>query len=102
MDTRAPITVVARWRTTVQDLGGVLALAAELRRQSLAEPGCLGYEVFQQIDEPGALLLLEHYRDGAALEAHRHAAHYRTLALERIVPLLVGRHVTVLQARDPD
>jgi quinol monooxygenase YgiN len=95
------VVVVAQWQTTRETLGSVLTLVAEMRRQSLAEPGCLGYEVFQGVGEPGALLLLERYRDSAALEAHRASHHYRELVVERIVPVLAGRRVEFLQAKDP-
>jgi quinol monooxygenase YgiN len=94
------VVVAARWQTTSESLGDVLALVAEVRRQSLAEPGCLSYEVFQSVDEPGALLLLERYRDGVALDAHRGSKHYRELVVERIVPLLRERRVEVLGARE--
>ncbi len=80
-------------------LGGVLALVAELRARSLEEPGCVSYEVLQSVDEPGAILLLERYRDGAALEAHRSTNHYRELVVERILPMLVDRKVELLQPR---
>jgi quinol monooxygenase YgiN len=52
METAEPIVVVAHWRTTRASLDTVLAHSAVLRPQSLAEPGCLGYEVFQSVDEP--------------------------------------------------
>ena len=78
----------------------MLPLTAELRFGSLAEPGCLGYEVFRHVDDPGALLLLERYRDSAALEAHRHSGHYRELVVDRILPLLESRHVELLGLRE--
>jgi len=97
MRAQEQVVVVARWHTTTDSLAGVLALAAELRQHSLAEPGCLGYEVFQSVEHPGALLLLERYRDGAALEAHRQTAHYRSLVVDRILPLLTDRRVELLR-----
>lgn len=95
----AQIVVYARWRTTAESLGSVLALAAELRRRSLEEPGCLGYELLQD-DEASDIVLLERYRDRGALEAHRSAAHYRELVSERILPLLTARRVELLRPRD--
>ncbi|MEF7612489.1 putative quinol monooxygenase [Aquincola sp. MAHUQ-54] len=96
----APIVVVARWQVRSGALGDVLSHVAELRQASLAEPGCLGYEVFQSADASGTLLLLEHYRDDDALEAHRHSAHYRAWVVDRILPLLAVRVVEVLRPRD--
>jgi len=94
------IVSIARWQTRKQTLGDVLRLTTELRSKSLTEAGCLGYEVFQHADDPGALLLLERYRDGAALEAHRRSEHYRELVVDRILPLLESRHVELLRPRD--
>lgn len=97
----SPLTVVARWKLPGEALGEVLAHVAELRQASLAEPGCLGYEVFQAVSTPGTVLLLEHYRDDAALQAHRESAHYRALVVERILPRLSERQVEILRAHTP-
>ncbi|WP_208452726.1 putative quinol monooxygenase [Burkholderia gladioli] len=94
----AAITVVARWQALPGRTADVLVLAAALRRQSLAEPGCLGYEVFRGVDDPDTTLLLERYRDPVAVEAHRASPHYRELLVERILPLLAQRQVELLRA----
>lgn len=93
------ITVVARWQPVDGKLGEVLALLAQVRPKTLAEPGCLGYEVYRGVDGPHKLLLLEHYRDQAALEAHRQSEHYQSLVIGRALPLLADRQVELLQAR---
>jgi len=93
------VVTVARWRTNERTLDDVLRQAAEARQASLAEPGCLGYEVYQQVGSPTDLLLLERYRDEAALEAHRSSPHYRALIVDRIVPMLEERRVELLVAR---
>jgi quinol monooxygenase YgiN len=95
------LTVVARWKVPQAALGEVLAHVAALREASLAEPGCLGYEAFQAHSTPGTVLLLEHYRDDAALQAHRESAHYRALVVERILPRLSSRQVEILRAHVP-
>lgn len=97
----AQVTVVARWRVKDEALDEVLALAAQVRQQSLAEPGCLGYEIYRGVDAAASLLLHEHYRDDAALDAHRQSAHYQTLVVERILPLLEARQVELLGPRAP-
>ena len=94
------IVTIGRWQMRKETFGDVLRLTAELRLKSLAEPGCLGYEVFQHVDDPGALLLLERYRDSAALELHRLSEHYRELVVNRILPLLETRHVELLELRE--
>lgn len=98
MSAHQAITVIARWQPHDGALGEVLALLAELRPQSLAEPGCLGYEVYRGVDAPHQLLLVERYADQAAIEAHRQTAHYQTLVVQRALPLLANRQVELLHA----
>lgn len=95
-----PVVVVARWQVR-GSVDEVLDLVARLRTASLAEPGCLGYEAYRAVDAPDTVLLLEHYRDDEALDAHRASAHYRSLVLEGMLPLLSGRQVQILHRHDP-
>lgn len=97
----APIVVVARWQVGVDRIDAVAELVAELRRATLAEPGCLGYDAYRGVADPGELLLLERYRDMAAIEAHRATPHYQDLVVRRIVPQLAHRQVELLQAHEP-
>jgi len=98
MDAPAPITVVARWRVRQGHLDDVLAHVAELRAASLDEPGCLAYAVFRSVEAADEVLLVERYRDAAAVEAHRQSPHYGALVVERILPLLADRRVELLEA----
>ena len=91
------ITVVARWQMPEECVAEVLGLVARLREPSLAEPGCLGYEVYRSVNAAGELLLLERYRDEAAIEAHRGSSHFRELVIERIIPMLTRRRVELLR-----
>ncbi len=91
-----PIVVVARWTVAAPSIAGVRALLPELKRQSLAEPGCLGYEILESSVAPEVIVLIERYRDAAATDAHRNTAHYRDMVAARIVPLLVQRQVDLL------
>lgn len=97
MDSSEQIVTVAHWQVIPQSLPRVLELLAVLREKSLAEPGCVGYEVFSHVGNTESLLLLEHYRDHAALEAHRQSAHYRELVQQTILPLLATRSVELLR-----
>jgi quinol monooxygenase YgiN len=100
METAEPVVVVAHWQTTEESLDTVLAHVAVLRPQSLAEPGCLGYEVLRSVDEPTHLVLIEHYRDGTALDAHLNSAHYQEVVVRTIRPLLTDRRVEFLRPGD--
>jgi quinol monooxygenase YgiN len=97
MTQNAAVVTIARWRTTDGARSEVLSHIAALKQQSLAEPGCLGYEASQALDDPNSLILVESYRDAAALDAHRDSAHYRELVIGRILPLLVDRDVRILR-----
>ncbi|MBV9491246.1 MAG: antibiotic biosynthesis monooxygenase [Verrucomicrobia bacterium] len=48
----------------------------ENARSSVQEPGVVRFDVLQQVDEPTRFVLVEIYRDDAAVEAHRQSAHY--------------------------
>ena len=100
MTDSSTVVVMARWKSSEVNRRAVLELWASLRAQSIVEPGCLGYEVFEQVGEPGALLLVERYRNQEAAAAHRNSSHYREL-IERIRPLLDARSVEFLGLRDP-
>jgi quinol monooxygenase YgiN len=41
--------------------------------QTLTEPGCLEFQVFELTDRPGQFVLWEKFADQAALEAHMEA-----------------------------
>ncbi|MUL74954.1 putative quinol monooxygenase [Mycolicibacterium sp. CBMA 226] len=96
-----PVVVVARWETTPESLATVLAHAAEVSPLSLAEPGCLGYELLQSLDQPTTILLIERYADHTALEAHLNSPHYQELVAGKIRPLLTSRQVDITTGLAP-
>jgi autoinducer 2-degrading protein len=55
-------------------------LAATLvnARASLGEPGVLRFDVIQDNDDPGHVVLVEVYRDDGAAAAHKLEPHYAT------------------------
>lgn len=95
-----PVVVIAQWQMPAQSRAEVLALVAELAPRSLAEPGCVGYEVFQSVDAPTQLVLIERYVDRTALDAHTQSPHYQDLVALRIRPLLTDRQVHVVEPVD--
>jgi quinol monooxygenase YgiN len=99
MDASPPIIAAALWQMDGGARDHVLELVAELRRQTLAEAGCLGYEVYKGI-ESSDVFLLERYVDAAAIESHRASAHYQDLVVRQILPLLTNRRVELLNARE--
>jgi quinol monooxygenase YgiN len=101
MSEPGPVVVVAHWQTTTEALDTVLASIAELRPLSLAEPGCLGYEAFRSLQDETSLVLIERYRDEAALQAHAGSPHYQEIVVGRVRPLLTDRQLEILKPGDP-
>ncbi|HYG07676.1 MAG TPA: putative quinol monooxygenase [Stenotrophomonas sp.] len=92
-----PVVVVAHWHVVESQVDTVLALLPELRQLTLAEAGCAGYEVLRSLDAPATLVLIERYRDEAAIAAHRASPHYQEIVAGRIAPLLASREVEILR-----
>jgi quinol monooxygenase YgiN len=57
----------------------------------MGEPGCTLYHANRSKDNPDLFLLYEHYRDDAALAAHRETPHFKEIIEGTIVPLLDKR-----------
>jgi quinol monooxygenase YgiN len=99
MGSAESVVVMAHWQVIEADLAVVLEHAAALRAKSLAEPGCLGYEVLQNTGERTSLVIVERYRDVEAQQAHLESPHYLEHVAGVIRPLLAGRHVEILRVR---
>jgi quinol monooxygenase YgiN len=56
-----------------------IAAAGVARAATLAEDGCIDYRFFTATDDPNAVLVLERWRDVAALETHMTTPHLATL-----------------------
>lgn len=55
------------------------------------EPACLFYQVSRSSEDENLVMLYEHYRDEAALGAHRETPHFKAIIEGEIVPLLERR-----------
>lgn len=95
-----PLVVIAQWTLDSSHVEQVRALLPELREKSLSERGCLSYEVLASTAAPESIVLIERYRDAAAIEDHRNTSHYRSIVAERILPALTHRQVQVLSTID--
>jgi quinol monooxygenase YgiN len=56
------------------------AATIENAASSLQEPGCVRFDVIQDVADPAHFELVEIYRDQAGLAAHRESAHYSVWA----------------------
>lgn len=74
-------------------------LLAEAMRSSRAEPGCLRFDVYHSTAEPRRFMLVEHWADQAAVDAHRLAAAYTTIYKPQVMPLVdrEGHPATLLE-----
>ena len=74
---------------TVKDPGDVddiRELLKQQRRLSLQEPGCERFEVYQSNNDSKVFLLVERWKDQAALDAHRLAHAYTTVYAPKVLP----------------
>jgi len=74
-----------------------VAAAATNAAASSREPGCLRFEVYRQADAPARFLLVEHYRDEAAREAHWATTHFLAYR-DAVADLVEDRSVTLYEA----
>jgi quinol monooxygenase YgiN len=68
----------------------VADLFSKLTAESRKEPGCAMYQVHRHRTEPRRFFIYEQYKDDAALEAHRAAAHFLQHA-KKDLPKLADR-----------
>lgn len=66
-------------RTSEAGRADLAAAARELVAASLADDGCVAYDLFESATRPDVLLICETWRDAAALAAHEQTAHFTTL-----------------------
>ena len=85
----------ARWRVKEGQMAAVLSLLAELSAESTAEAGNLVYKIHQRNSDANTLVLYEGYKDESALAEHRNSAHFQTLVIGKIVPLLDDREIVL-------
>ncbi|MCU1415125.1 MAG: antibiotic biosynthesis monooxygenase [Microbacteriaceae bacterium] len=94
------LQAIARYVVPEEKHDQVLTLLREVARQSREEPGNISFDIFENIDDPTRIVLLERYHSREAFAAHRETSHFHSLVLERIVPLLAERSVEELDADD--
>lgn len=75
------IKVVSKGVFREEALQKVIALYQELIAETKKEQGCLSYELYQDIDNPCIMTMLETWENKACLDAHSVSAHF-----QRIVP----------------
>jgi len=71
------------------------AMLAQAQRCLAGEPGCLQFDVAQDPKSPGRFVMLEVYKDEAAIKAHQESQHFKDFR-PVITELVADRKVEVL------
>ncbi|MFD0968344.1 putative quinol monooxygenase [Plantactinospora endophytica] len=87
------LLVIAHWTIAPGQEETVRGLLPEFLAASNAEPGCISFVGYQQLDDARTIVLIERYASREAFEAHRDTPHFKELALDQIVPRLERRVV---------
>lgn len=77
------IKVVAKSRAKADKLEKYIELAKEMVEKTVKEEGCIKYELFQDTQNPNAMIIIEEWESEEALDRHMASEHFR-----RIVPQL--------------
>ena len=72
-----PLTLIATLTSLDEPSPALLEGLHRLIAASRAEPGCLQYDLHQQPDHSRVLVMIEQWRDAAALTVHQASAHYQ-------------------------
>jgi len=86
-----PTSLVVHLDIHPQQFTSFVAIAqAHGARSVEIEKGCLGFQVLLPREEANRVILVETYRDDAALDEHWESAHMAEY-LERVGPMISGR-----------
>jgi quinol monooxygenase YgiN len=85
------LVVVARYVVIEGYESTVARLLRQNAKASRAEPECLEFSVYEDIDNPRMILLYERYTSEDAFQAHRRTQHFRDIIEQRVAPLLEQR-----------
>lgn len=88
------IKVIARSIIKENHLEDALHLYKLLVEETVKEQGCISYELFQALDNPNHLTLIEEWDDIEALEMHTQTPHFINLVAklaeyEKELPVLI-------------
>ncbi|AKB80290.1 hypothetical protein MSHOH_3807 [Methanosarcina horonobensis HB-1 = JCM 15518] len=77
------IRVVAKNQVKPEKVQEFMGLCKNLVEETLKEEGCIEYGVYQELENPEALTMLEEWKDESSLDEHLKSNHFR-----EIFPLL--------------
>ncbi len=88
------IKVIARSVIKENHLSDALQIYKLLVDETIKESGCITYELFQELNNPDNLTLIEEWEDMEALRRHTQTPHFTTLVeqlshFEKELPVLI-------------
>ena len=81
------IVVTGRVRIPKDRRDAFRAVATEMCNASRGDDGCLGYRVYEDLEQPDRYVFIEEWRDDAALQSHFSQAH-TTKFMRALLPML--------------
>lgn len=91
-EVRVVATMVAKASALVEVEAALRAVVAPSRQ----DPGCIRYELHQEIGEPARFVFIETWASQSALDQHNQTAHLQQL-ISSVKPLLEHLEVRLLQ-----
>ena len=64
------ILVMERYNIDPEQREAFLAFARQLVGQERQQPGCLAFDIFEDVTTPNAFLMMEQWQDEGSLDAH--------------------------------
>ena len=78
------VVLAVTWVAKLGKENEVASLFSKLMEESRKEPGCAMYQVHRHRTESRRFFIYEQYKDDAALESHRTAAHFLQYAKKEL------------------
>ena len=64
------LLIIGRLRISPNNQANFVALARELIAHERQQPGCMGFDILQDVSDSNAFIMLEQWQDRTALDRH--------------------------------
>ena len=88
--------LIVKWKIRETETSEILKLLPELAEETKKENGNISYAIYQSESNPNELILHERYVDETAVETHKNSDHYQKIVVDKIIPYLEIREVTIV------
>jgi quinol monooxygenase YgiN len=83
--------IIARWQARDGEGEKIASILGDLVPECRKESGVIHFIAHRSLGDPNDFLIYEQYESEQAFIDHQQTAHFKTLVLERAVPLLAHR-----------